>query len=423
MNILLAHFKIQDYGGIINYSEFLARGLKSAGHGVSSVMLKNTGVDGKPKTKDRELDEGWEYGHGLGLWMHQKIGWEGMDQFNYAKGSASEEWEELTESYDLIVYVIPVPSRSKQNKGDDSWLKLFSSTMTDQISIIHDGNMQKLYPYILETVPYLNGVVCVHDAAYNSAAVLPVNRALIPNPHEIPEGKVAAPSDRNYGFVSLQTFKRWKRVDDLIRAVEQMDFQSDKIICGGGIEYHYMTSATKCKKEYMDKDGVKIWDKAEDNGMEYRGYVDTEERDELLKTQRLLIDPSWSHSYSKLGAHFNRVMVEAMALGCVPVCTDLGMKDSLFFKPRENYIEIPYDISPRGYATIVDMAMNDTNLLERIQANNLELVRSFDKSYIAQKILDFAGSHGLEDYLTEVGKAPQEIKERSAAKMEHFRKD
>ena len=29
MRVLLAHFKIQDYGGIVNYSEYLARGLKA----------------------------------------------------------------------------------------------------------------------------------------------------------------------------------------------------------------------------------------------------------------------------------------------------------------------------------------------------------------------------------------------------------
>lgn len=43
MKVLLAHFQIQDWGGIVNYSEFLARGLKAQGHEVDSVMLKNKG--------------------------------------------------------------------------------------------------------------------------------------------------------------------------------------------------------------------------------------------------------------------------------------------------------------------------------------------------------------------------------------------
>jgi len=420
MRVLLAHFKIQDWGGIVNYSEFLARGLKESGNTVSSVMLKNKGATGIPKAKDRELDSGWEYGSGLDLWMHQKNGWEAMFQFNYATDQAPDEWESFTEPFDLIIYIVPVPTCSKQNNGDLSWLRLFKSTMVEQVSVIHDGNMQKLYPHILETLPYLNGVICVHDAAYNSASVLPIKRALIPNAHEIPLHDVPSPEDRHYGLVSMQTFKRWKRVDDLVRAISHMEFDSEKVICGGGIEYCYMTSDNKCKKEYMDDNGERIWDKALENGMTFLGYVDTKERDELLTKYRLLIDPSWSHAYSKLGAHFNRVMIEAMALGCVPVCTDLGMSKSLFFKADENYIEIPYNISPEGYADIIDTAMDDTERLNRIQANNLKLVKAFDKSAIANRILDFSLCNGYEDLIIETGSLTDKLKADSLKKMKYF---
>lgn len=422
MNVLLAHFKMQDYGGIINYSEFLARGLKDIGCTVGSVMLKNSGADGFLKTKDRDLEPGWEYAPGLDLWMHQKVGWEGMYQFNYRPEDAVSKWEDFTDDYDLIIYVIPVPSRSKQNMGDDSWLKLFSSTMVDQVSIIHDGNMLKLYPYILETVPYLSGVICVHDASYNSAAQLPIRRALIPNPHEIPDQPILPPEQRTAGYVSLQTFKRWKRVDDLVRATAYMNPDHAKIVCGGGIEYHYMTSDTKCKKEYMDEDGNRIWDLAVDNGMQYLGYVDTHERDNLLKNTRLLVDPSWSRNYAKLGAHFNRVMVEAMSLGCVPVCTDLGMKNSLIFKPGKHYIEIPYDTCPETYATMLDEAIESTNLLAEIQQNNLEMVKNFDKSVIAERILGFAiGPDNGKENLVLSGELSPELKSASRDKMKYFR--
>lgn len=420
MNILLAHFKIQDWGGIVNYSEFLARGFKELGHTVNSVMLKNTGATGYHKGKDRSLDQGWEYGPGLGLWMHQKNGWEGMYQFNYAADTTGDWWEAFTEEYDLVIYIVPVPTCSKQNKGDESWLRLFKTTFTPQVSVIHDGNMQKLYPHILETVPYLEGVICVHDAAFNSAEVLPVNRALIPNPHENHIEDILLPCEREDGFVSMQTFKRWKRVDDLIRAIPHMDDMSDKIICGGGIEYYYMTSKDKCKKEYMDEQGNRIWDNAVANGMEFLGYVDTAERDNLLRKYKLLIDPSWSHNYSKLGAHFNRVMVEAMSLGCVPVCTDLGMKDSSFFEAGENYIEIPYDISPEGYAGIIDRYMQDEEALERIQENNLELVEMFRKDNIARIILDFVNPNGYERSKSKRGKVTEKFQADSLKKLAYF---
>lgn len=422
MRVLLAHFKIQDYGGIVNYSEYLARGLKANGVEVESVMLKNKGKSGHTKAKDRSLDAGWEYAPGLDLWMHQKTGWEGMYQFNYATRTSMAEWSSYTESYDLIVYVVPVPTCSKQNKEDDTWLDLFENTMANQVSVIHDGNMQKLYPHILATLSNLQGVICVHDAAFNSAIDLPVNSALIPNAHAFDKAATVVPiNQRENGFVSMQTFKRWKRVDDLVRAIPYMQPNHRKIICGGGIEYHYMTSKTKCKAEYLDELGTPIWDEAIVSGMEYMGYVDTQERDSILSRVKLLIDPSWSHSYSKLGAHFNRVMVEAMSLGCVPVCTDLGMSNSSMFKAGTNYIEIPYNISPEGYAEIITRSLEDNNLLQTIQDNNLKLMSRFDCSTVAAQVVDFCFTLQRDDYtIRSPGNPSNKLIQDCTKKLAHF---
>ncbi len=413
MKILITHFQIQDWGGIVNYSEFMARGLKALGHDVDAIMFKNKGVTGVPKTKDRSGQQGWEYGEGLGLWMHQKNGWEGMYQLNYHTNL--EEWEISSEEYDLILHHIPVPTCSKPTKGDDQWVKIFD-TMTPQTVVVHDGNMQKLYPHILNICDKIEGIICVHDAAFNSCSVLPIRRTFIPNPHETTDFGDVNPIDmRENGFVSLQTFKRWKRVDDLIRAIPFMDEFSEKNICGGGIEYHYMTSKNKVKPEYLDTDGNRIWEKAVEAGMEFHGYVTTEERDEMLTNMKLLVDPSWSKKYSELGCHFNRVMVEAMAHGCVPVCTDLAMKNSFLFKPGINYIEVPYDCSPERYAEILDNAMENESLLEDIQHNNLKLMDVFDKINVAQAIIEFAmGDVG------EVGEPTEKLIADANRKMEHF---
>lgn len=416
MKILLAHFQIQDWGGIVNYSEFLARGFKALGCEVDSVMLKNTGKTGYPNTtKDRSDDPSWEFGSGLGLWMHQKNGWQGMYQLNYRTDVMNgESW---TADYDLVIYIVPVPTCSKATKEDEDWYKLFHNSSAKQLAVVHDGNMQKLYPHLLHFCEYLEGVVCVHDAAYNSCDVLPVRRILIPNPHEFDEFEDIQPiSERTDGFISMQTFKRWKRVDDLIRAIPHMNKHTSKIMCGGGIEYHYMTSKTKCKKDYLDADGNKIWESAVSAGMEFQGYITTDVRDEYLSELKLLIDPSWSKKYSELGAHFNRVMVEAMAKGCVPVCTDLAMKNSMLFKPGINYIEVPYNISPEGYADIIDDSLADELLLEEIQENNLKLMRKFDKANIAKSILQFTDR----DVLGEVGEPTDKFKDDAAKKMEYF---
>lgn len=419
MNILLAHYQIQDYGGIVNYSEYLARGFKQAGHEVGTIMLKNKGTSGVPKTKDRSDNPEWQFGEGLGLWMHQKNGWEGMYQLNYSKDI--DTWEDLVQNYDLIIYVIPVPTCTKATKDDIDWLKLYQAPVCEQLAIVHDGNMQKLYPHIINICDYIDGVICVHDASYNSAEVLPIRRAFIPNPHDTNPPYVVEMKDREDGLVSLQTFKRWKRVDDLIKAIPYMDEFHDKVICGGGIEYHYMTSKDKCKKDYMLEDGSRIWDNALEAGMEYKGYVNTEDRDFLLQNNKLLVDPSWSKNYSELGCHFNRVMVEAMAHGCVPVCTDLAMKGSRLFKAGVNYIEIPYDCSPGEYAGRLSAAIEDDELLLQVQQNNLELVNLFDSQHIANNIMAFAFDEELDNnFVTSVGQLTDDIKSKADKKMQHF---
>ena len=119
--------------------------------------------------------------------------------------------------------------------------------------------------------------------------------------------------------------------------------------------------------------------------------------------------------YSELGAHFNRVMVEAMSWGCVPVCTDLGMKNSLLFKPGVNYIEIPHDIDSESYANIIESALSNTKLLKQIQQNNLELMVAFDRDNVASAIVEFAlGDSG------EVGEPTSKLTKDAARKMEHF---
>lgn len=416
MRIILAHHQIQDWGGIVNYTENLIVGLRKLGHSPQPVMLKNKGASGVPRAKDRSLDAGWEIGAGTGLQIHQKQGWEGMLSINYS--AHFNQWEELIEDADLIIWIIPVPTCTKANKDDIEWMRLYQEHMIPQTAVIHDGNMRKLYPHLHELCrrKLLEGIVCVHDAAFNSASVLPVKRALIPNPHNVENVERKAMQCRESQLVSLQTFKRWKRVDDLIRAIPHMDEFHGKVICGGGIEYHYMTSKNKCKKEYMTQDGERIWDVAVQAGMDFRGYVTTEERDALLGDSRLLVDPSWSKNYCQLGAHFNRVMIEAMVQGCVPVCTDLGMANSSFFKAGINYLEVPYDIPPEAYGKQLSLWMEDLTLLEEIQENNFKLIDEFDSEIIADLIISLSDNA----WMQAEGASTPEIISAANKKMAHF---
>lgn len=423
MNIMITHFRIQDWGGLVNFSENLTRGLQELGHEVLNVMLTTSGESGWPKTKDRSLDDGWEYGPAMGLWRHQHKGWEGMYRWNYHRDL--EAWQDAQLDYDLIIHQVPVPTCSKRTKGDFLWPKLFEID-TPQVVIVHDGNMQKLYPHLLEVCDKIQGIACVHDAAYNSCEVLPAPRALIHSPHVFvdSDSRYTKVADRVDRVVSLQTFKRWKHVDDFIRAIPFMDPDTEKVVCGGGIEYYYMTSKTKMKKEYLNSEGVPIWHEAEKYGLDFRGYITTEERDELLCDSKLLLDPSWSRSYAEKGSHFNRVMIEAMVCGCVPVCTDLGMANSLLFNKDEHYIEIPVGCSPAEYADILEDAMFDEGKLQEIQEANYDRAEAFSYLNTAKWIIELAeGKPTGHLGKLEIGVPTEKIKAASAKKMIHFEED
>jgi len=419
MKILITHFKIQDFGGIINYSEVLAKGFKDLGHGVDSIMFKNKGRTGFPKVKDRSADEhnGWEWGTGLGLWMHQKTGWQGMYELNYTTDIG--EWEYKVKEYDLIVHAISVPTATKQTKLDSDWIELYDHK-TPQVCIIHDGNIQKLYPHIHFIKEKLMGLVCVHDSAFNSCEVMEINRMLIPNPHNIPDEQVhiMPMCERSNNVISVQTFKRCKRADKFVRMVPHLKYGHHAVLCGTGIEYHYMNSKDKVKADYLEPDGSRIWENAIKAGMEYRGVVNSANRDSLFATSKLFLDFSFSKSHNSHGSVFNRTMIEAMIQGCVPVMSDLTMQGNSLFKERINYVSIPFDASAEEHGEFINNLMKDEELLDNITTNNLELLYQFERSIIAQKIINLGMGKDIDK--TSFGFATDKFKNDATRKLTHF---
>jgi glycosyltransferase involved in cell wall biosynthesis len=243
-----------------------------------------------------------------------------------------------------------------------------------------------------------------------------VPRALILNPQDIAGVPETPPfAGRENKVLSIQTFKRWKRVDDLIRAVPHMPMV--KTLVGGyGIEAAYMMSKEKCKDEYYctkqyDPDATdkmlnkRIWENAEDSGsFEYLGFISGAKRDEILKTSKFLVDPSWSNTF---GEHFNRVVVDAMRMGAVPIAINYGVSNNeegmgVVLKAGINYCMIRKDSTPRQYAEKIteycDMPEAD---YRQMQLNNYELIKQFDRKVIAQHYLDLAEQKPT-GYLTEL---------------------
>jgi hypothetical protein len=429
MKILMTLYQIQDYGGIINHLENLTHGFRRNGHQVDVVMLcpKHKITNVKSKRDDWQVNP-----HGTGYKFNQARGWTGLPKVPYLNAAAREAFRDRCEEYDGVLWHIPVPTLNKENKGVSEWVELYSSRAKN-FAILHDGNFPKLYPHLNHVKDYFKGLICVHEAAYNAAAAIDLKRILIVNPFDLhtwrrnPEGFAPLGFNARNGFTSVQIFKAWKRVDELIRAIPLMNSTQHKRIGGAGIEYRYMTSKDKCKPKYYNEHGEKIWDAALKRGMLYLGTIPNSSVYAHLMQSKLQIDPSWSHKYAAYGAHFNRTTVEAMICGAVPMATDLGMIDSKIFKPDINYVQIPHDTTPNYYAALLDHCLSEDYKVqwETIRQNNLELIPRFDLQTVAGAygyVIQWSNfaDRTTNQYSAEKGLLTDEVREASKKNLKFF---
>ena len=421
MKFLMTLFQIQDYGGIINHAEYLAKGLKRLGHEVDFVVL--TPRSKQPITKNKTLSQLQEEGYkkideGTGYWHHQARGWYKLPKVAYLNSFYKEQFKERCGKYDAILWHIPVPTLNKDHKQVSDWIDLYDNS-SKNIAIIHDGNLPELYPHLINVVDKFHACVCVHESAYHSAKILPLPRKLILNPFDVEKVTPNPFSfEQRSGFAAIQVFKAWKRVDTLVRAIPHLLSKESKLVGGEGIEYRYMTSKEKCKPKYFDDSGNRIWEMALKHGMTHLGTVPNSEVMKVLKQVKLQIDPSFSGKYAKFGAHFNRTTVEAIIAGAVPMATDWGMKDSKIFLPNTNYIEIKAGCSPQEFAELIDHSLNDKTTWLHIVESNREIIKQFDKAYVAQQYVDLVLGIDQEELVT--GKPDKQTFEKCNKNLAFF---
>lgn len=424
MKILVALHQVMDLGGIINHTEQLIGGLKDLGH---TVHLKELVWAANAHSQNREGD--FLVGPS-GIPHHQGKGWnfKRENRLPYKGAANLNSAKQIMSNYDLIIWTVPVPSKNKQNLGNNDWPELYDlPSKIKQIAFIHDGNAKGGIPHILHIADRLSGLACVHGCALNGADYVPVPRAMILNPQLRPVQGVPDWNDRAKGFVNMQTFKAWKHVHELVQAIAYMPKKEEgeyREIAGKGIEFQYMTSEDKCKENYFHVgnpgfwfNGWKFWDAAEANGMTHHDYWNVDEVQQWLQTSRVLVDPSWSRKYAANGGHWNRVVVDAMIYGAVPIATQMGMGSELF-KAGEHYIAIPAGgENPQEYANIIHEAgQMDAVSAKRYREAALEVLPLFDRKIVAQQVIDLAeGSSSL------IGSPNQDLTQKYKDLMfEHF---
>lgn len=411
MKILITLHPVADQGGILNHTEGLISGFHALGHEVFLKLLEWK-VSIRSASSSRALASepsvlGIPYDQARGYYWPQEM------RFAYKGAHNLADWKDYANRFDLIIHQIAVPTKQKDNAGNLDWLELYDVS-TPQLAMVHDGNLADGYPWICLIADKLRGAVGVHPCAYNALARVPVRRAMIFNPQSNVKERLASAHAYKVprsGWFSLQTFKGWKHVEDIVRAVPYMrDYP--KTLAGGGINYYYMTSKDKVKEQFLaskryDPDlpkrneGKRIWDIALKAGMEYCGYVTNAQREERLHNAKFLIDPSWSRKYSQTGDHFNRVVIDGIIGGCVPIARNLGISTNLdgngeIFQPDHNYLMIPYDATPTEFAACVDaaMAMNHRERNNILEAGRHELLPKFVDTYVAEQFIAFAKGKG-----------------------------
>lgn len=407
MRILLALYPIDDMGGIINHTENLMAGFRDNGNEVDIRLFlpredyPRNGVAGGRETLSSITRMYYDQRKGYTWPRELCVPYRGL-----AKRAAIA----LIESYDLVVWQIAVPTKRKENRGNKDWLDLYD-TSPAHIAVIHDGNFLGSYPWLSEVAQHLNGLACVHHCALNSAKNISVPSALILNPQRMdqsPDITLSAFERRRKGFLSVQTWKAWKHVPELLEA---LPYAGDitKWVGGCGIDYYYLTSQDKCK-------WPGVWNRAEEANMEYVGVLTNSVRDNLLREVTCLMDPSWSKKYSAIGGHFNRVMIDAIKQGAVPIARPAGIGGELFISDV-NCVTIPMGATPYEYGGYLNAhcTMDYNKYLPIIQAG-LQLVPLFDRQVIASQFIQMARG----DLSTHTGVTSAQVKADSQEAMVDF---
>jgi len=429
-----------DLGGIINNQEHLAHGFAELDHEVDICKLV-----WKTNIQDRTSSKTGLVLGTQGMRLDQRGGWvwPTRKKIPYKGVGGMNRWKEFANKFDMIIWQIPVPSKNKNNKGNSDWLELYNlNPEVKQIAYVHDAHFPKRYPWLYQIRPWLHAVAATHPAGYHSLYNIDRPRALAFTAQMNQEDRDAHQSfkKRAGGWFSLQTFKGWKRVDELVRSIPYMKNKGPKILAGGGIQYYYMTSQDKVKSEYLvnrKKDpnceeehiGERIWERALNHGMDYVGYIQDEQREEYLSKVRYLIDPSWSHGFAEHGDHPNRVSVDALINGCVPIARSRGIAapdDGMgeFFKQGVNYFMIPWNATPKEFGQNVDDIINEVhdNEWTAMVEEGRKIATLWEAKTVAQTFLDLyhnkpAGAFKKEN---DVGIYNQEIADAGAEALEFF---
>jgi hypothetical protein len=112
----------------------------------------------------------------------------------------------------------------------------------------------------------------------------------------------------------------------------------------------------------------------------------------MLRNRVALIDPSWSNTYVQYGAHFNRVVIDALICGAVPIMRDWGDPTSPL-RPWIHYVPLPAtEEGPKAQAKAIDSVV--TQDWSDWMPKAREILPLFDCKRAAKIFLELAEGRG-----------------------------
>ena len=408
MKILINLYKILNYGGIGNYVENLTLGFQELGHSVELILIATT--DREPYSKQHSKRPGNSPSVFKGMTVNPDTGWGGVKVWSYSSSSRVSKLKEYFKTFDCVIWALPVPSYTELPKTP-FWKDLYTSGVP-QIAIIHDGNFRYLYPHLNLVAEHLEGVACVHGAAFGSAKLFDGKYALIPNPHELLSIEDSPSWDERKNMsVCAHMWKGWKHMHYAVAAAPFLK-SSKLILAGDGIERRYMTSPTKTPENYKG-----LWSAAMDSGKaRWLDILPTKRLHEIYNKSRVMLDCSFSKNYNLLGSHFNRSVFESYNTGVVPLLIKENMVLPELFKEGETHFEVPSDCTPKELAKKMDFVANlDSDTANHIVSNGRSLLKKYcTNKKVARSMLNLCfgegptGVFGSEEF---VGRSTKLIRE------------
>lgn len=321
MNILITLFDIQDYGGIVENVECMARGLTERGHTCSLVILRSG--DREPYVRRAQVVHQGQYVSflrnldGSPMTAHLLSGWYNVPVLSYGSKQRMKEWKKFAGQYDAVIHEIPVP------KPSHGWEDLYRIG-PPQVVAIHDAHYRDMYPHLELVSRHVTAAACVNHAAFVALEWSSIPRALVPSSHVVLSDKqrrnLPKWTGRPARAVCAHVWKAWKHMDYAVRLAPVM---KNKLVMGGdGIEGRYMRSRDKCKPRYQG-----LWKQFQKSGSKYLGVLPSAELGQMYQDSKLMLDFSFSKKFFQLGSHYNRSVLEALNAGAVPVCDVRNMMD------------------------------------------------------------------------------------------------